>query len=258
MLDVLQSLSWQFYLFSGFAVILTGISKSGFSGGVGAITVALMAIYVSPVKAAAIMLPILCLMDYLGLWAYRKTWDKSNLLVLIPASVIGILIGTLTFNYVDENAIRLMLGVITLLFAANFFIKLGNTGPAIKPHWLVGSFAGAVSGFTSMVAHAGGPPIKLYLLPQQMDKTLFVGTNVVFFFAVNQMKIVPYIWLGQFSFENLVIAAVLLPLAPLGIWLGLKLHGIVSQATFYWISYSTMVLAGCKLIWDGLVKGGYI
>ncbi len=258
MLDVLQAFSWQFYLFAGFAVILTGISKSGFSGGVGSITVALMAIYVSPVQAAAIMLPILCLMDYLGLWAYRKAWDKKNLLVLLPASVIGIGVGTWTFSYVDDNAIRLVLGVITLLFAANFFIKLGNTGPAVKPHWSIGALVGTISGFTSMVAHAGGPPIKIYLLPQKMDKTLFVGTNVVFFFVVNQMKVVPYIWLGQFSFENLILAAVLLPLAPLGIWLGLKLHGIVSQTAFYWISYSTMVLAGLKLIWDGLVKGGYL
>ena len=118
--------------------------------------------------------------------------------------------------------------------------------------------AGALSGFTSFIAHAGGPPIKFYLLPLQMDKTLFVGTNVVFFFAINQIKLVPYAWLGQFSPENLIISAVLLPLAPLGIWLGLKLHGIVSQSLFYWISYSMMVIAGVKLIYDGLTKGGYV
>jgi len=204
------------------------------------------------------MLPILCLMDWLGLWAYRKVWDKAALLTLLPAGVIGILIGTLTFSFVDENTVRLLLGVITLAFSLSFFIKQGNTGKPKKPVRLFGMLAGALSGFTSFIAHAGGPPIKFYLLPLQMDKTLFVGTNVVFFFAINQIKLVPYAWLGQFSPENLIISAVLLPLAPLGIWLGLKLHGIVSQSLFYWISYSMMVIAGVKLIYDGLTKGGYV
>lgn len=258
MLEALQSLSLQFYLFAAFAVLLTGVSKSGFSGGVGSITVAIMAVFISPFKAAAIMLPILCVMDYLGFWAYRKTWDKAALLTLVPAAVIGILIGTLTFNYVDENTVRLLLGIITLMFAMSFFMKRGETGKPQKPNWFIGALAGAISGFTSFVAHAGGPPIKVYLLPQQMDKTLFVGTNVVFFFAVNQIKLVPYAWLGQFSAENLIVSAVLLPLAPLGIWLGLKLHGIVSQSLFYWISYSMMIIAGVKLVYDGLTNGGYV
>lgn len=258
MLEILQAQSLGFYAFAAFAVILTGISKSGFSGGVGAVTVAIMAIFISPLKAAAIMLPILVLMDYLGLWAYRKIWDKRILLIMLPAAAIGILIGTATFSFVDEHTVRLILGIITLAFSLNFFIKSGNMGAPKKRHWLVGALAGGISGFTSFIAHAGGPPVKAYLLPQQMDKTLFVGTNVVFFFALNQMKLVPYAWLGQFSTENLIVSAVLLPLAPFGIWLGLKLHGMVSQNLFYWISYSMMVLAGGKLVYDGLTKGGYL
>ena len=111
MLETLQAQSLGFYVFAAFAVLLTGISKSGFSGGVGSITVAIMAVFVSPLKAAAIMLPILCLMDYLGLWAYRKVWDKTALKIMLPAAVIGIAIGTATFSLVDENTVRLILGV---------------------------------------------------------------------------------------------------------------------------------------------------
>ncbi len=258
MFESLTALSPGFYLFAGVAVVFTGVSKSGFSGGVGAITVAIMAVFISPFKAAAIMLPILCVMDYLGLWAYRKKWDKNNLQILLPAGIVGILFGTLTFRLVDENTVRLLLGLITLIFASSFFINKGVTGKPVKPHWLLGALAGAVSGFTSFIAHAGGPPVKFYLLPQKMDKTLFVGTNVVFFFTINQFKLLPYAWLGQFSVENLMVSAVLLPLAPFGIWLGLKLHGLVSQTLFYWISYSMMIIAGCKLLYDGLTKGGYL
>ena len=188
----------------------------------------------------------------------QKKLGQKNLLITLPAAGIGILIGTATFSYVDENSVRLLLGAITLVFSLNFFFKTSNTGAPKKPNWIIGVLAGVISGFTSFVAHAGGPPIKFYLLPQKMDKTLFVGTSIVFFFVVNLIKLFPYALLGQFSIENLVVSAALLPLAPLGIWIGLKLHGIVSQELFYWISYVMMMAAGCKLTWDGLTKGGYI
>ena len=92
--------------------------------------------------------------------------------------------------------------------------------------------------------------------PLGAKKTLFAGTSILFF-IVNLIKLVPNALLGQRSIENLVFPAALLPLAPLGIWIGLKLHGIVSQELFYLISYVMMMAARCKLGWDGLSKGGY-
>ncbi|WP_020592509.1 sulfite exporter TauE/SafE family protein [Kiloniella laminariae] len=248
---MLLEYSYGFYFVAAIAVLITGISKSGFSGGIGALTVPMMALFVSPLKAAAIMLPILCFMDLLSILAYRKNWHGRNLLLLLSGALPGIAIGTLTFSYVDPDNVRLLLGIVTLVFGLSYFVTRQKVeAVTTEPSTPLGLACGLLSGFTSFVAHAGGPPVKFFLLRQRMDKTLFVGTNVVFFLVVNQVKIIPYAWIGQFSADNLLLSLVFAPLVPLGIWLGLRLHKVLSPDLFYKISYIMMVIAGIKLIFD--------
>mgnify|MGYP003700722121 FL=1 len=201
------------------------------------------------------MLPILCTMDLFGLAAYRRTADWRNLMRLLPGAFLGIAIGTLTFGLLDADAVRLTIGLIAVLFTLHSWTGVGparSDGGPPGPSFAKGGAWGAVAGFTSFVAHAGGPPVQFYLLPQRIDKTLYVGTTVWFFFAVNYVKLVPYGMLGLFSAENLDTALVLLPLAPIGIWTGVKLHGLVSQQLFYRIAYILLMLTGLKLCWDGV------
>jgi uncharacterized membrane protein YfcA len=247
-----------FYAFAIPAVIMTGISKSGLGGGLGQLSVPLMAMFISPVAAAAIMLPILCMIDVLNLWGYRKDWNRGDVALMLPGAVIGISIGALTYRYVDDNAIRLLLGVVTIIFAISFFLQNSADGEGRKPGKLIGFTCGTVSGFTSFVAHAGGAPVKFYLLPQKLTKKVFVGTHVFYFFAVNQIKIWPYFWLGQFSTENLATSLVLSPFVPIGVVIGWWLVKVVPIAQFYRIIYMLLFVAGGKLIWDGLVGWGYI
>ena len=245
-----------FYLAAIPAVVLTGISKSGFGGVAGGISVPIMALVISPVQAAAIMLPILCVMDIASIIAYRKIWDRRNLAIILPAALLGILIGTFTFEYLTDDVVRLIVGTIAVLFALYNWIGRRFFGraeaPPTKRNLVKGTAAGIVSGFTSFVAHSGGPPLQIYLLPQRIDKTLYVGTTVVFFLVVNYVKLVPYALIGQFSGINLVSALVLLPLAPLGVWLGLRLHRMVPEGLFYRIAYVMLFATGVKLVWDGL------
>ena len=159
-----------FYVVAIVAVIITGISKSGLGGGLGQLSVPLMAIFISPVAAAAIMLPILCLIDISNLWGYRKDWNRGDVALMLPGAVIGISIGALTFRYVDDNAIRLLLGVITIIFAASLLLQDSANAEGRKPGKLTGVICGLISGFTSFVAHAGGTPVKFYLLPQKLSK----------------------------------------------------------------------------------------
>jgi uncharacterized membrane protein YfcA len=241
-----------FYLAAVPAVLLAGISKGGFGGGLGVLAVPLMALIVSPVQAAAIMLPILCLMDIFGLRAYRTTWSRRNIRVMVPGALLGIAVGTLTFRYLDDDLIRLLIGTLAIGFTLHHFLVRNAGGGPARPSRLVGGAASALAGFTSFVAHAGGPPVQAYLLPQRLDKTLYVGTTVVFFFVVNYVKLLPYGWLGQLSTDNLSTALVLAPLAPLGIRLGVRLHGTVGQAAFYRLCYGMLFVTGVKLLWDGL------
>ncbi|MDD9876363.1 MAG: sulfite exporter TauE/SafE family protein [Magnetovibrio sp.] len=247
-----------FYAVAIPAVILTGISKSGLGGGMGQLSVPAMAIFISPLAAAAIMLPILCLIDLFNIWAYRKDWHRGNVAVMVPGAVVGIAVGAATYRYVDEHTVRLLLGVIILIFAMSYFVQRAPMATGSARSKALGGFCGALSGFTSFVAHAGGGPMKFYLLPQRLDKRVFVGTHVVFFFLINQIKIWPYLWLGQFSAENLTTSLVLAPLVPLGVWLGWRLNQVLSQALFYRLIYVLLFVSGGKLVWDGMAGLGWI
>jgi len=234
------------------AILLMGISKGGFGGGVGLIATPMVALVTTPTRAAAILLPILCAMDVVGVIAYRRSWDPVNMRILLPGSVVGILLGTATFRFLDESLIRLLLGALALGFVLRYWLARTPQQQPTAPSRRAGSFWAAVSGFTSFVAHAGGPPLSVYLLPQNMDKTLFVGTTVVYFTFVNYLKLVPYSLLGQFSGENLLTSLVLSPLAPLGMWLGIWLHRRIDEKIFYQAIYLMLAAVGLKLLYDGV------
>ena len=233
------------------AVLIAAISKSGFGGGLGVLAVPLLTIYVPPLQAAAIMLPILCLMDLINAWHYRSSWDRRNIGILLPASLAGVLIGALTFRYLSDAHIRIIIGVIALNFAALFFLKR-NAAAQRRPDRARGTFWGIVAGFVSFGVHAGAPPANVFLLPQRLDKTVFVGTLVILFAVVNYVKLVPYTLLGQFDAANLWLSAILAPLVPLGSWIGIRLHRIIDERLFYIVCYGLLALMGAKLLFDGV------
>lgn len=238
------------------AVLIVGVSKGGLGGGLGLLGVPLMALVISPVQAAAILLPILCAMDLVGLSGYRGQWSGRLMRILLPAATVGIGLGWVLFRWIDARIVELMIGFIALAFLLFQILRerilagLGN-----PPHWM-GWIWGGMAGFTSCVAHAGGPPLAIYLLPMRLDKTLFIATSVIFFALVNLLKIVPYYFLGQLDFSNLATALVLLPLAPIGVRLGMWLLPRISTGWFYRISSAGLALSAAKLIWDGLTKPG--
>lgn len=241
-----------FFPIAIFAILIVGISKSGFGGGLGVLAVPLMSLVIPPQQAAAILLPLLIVMDWFTIWHYRKNWDKRNLLILLPAAIVGIVLGSLFFKYLTEAHIRILVGFLAILFVGNYFMKR----QAVKRHGADvprGLLWGSIAGFTSFGVHAGGPPINIYLLPQQLDKSIFVGTTVLFFTIVNLVKVVPYMLLGQFSTGNLLISLVLAPLAPLGVWLGVKLHNKVNEKLFYTFCYIFLFITGLKLLYDGFM-----
>lgn len=247
-----------FYPVAVVSILVTGIAKGGFGLGSGGIAVPLMSIFIAPTEAAGVMLPILCAMDLFGVHAYRKTWSKRHLAVLLPGAVIGIALGGIAFGLLPTNAIRLLLGVIAVTFALNRWLRLSERLAARlaathgTPGPIAGTFWGGISGFTSTLAHAGGPPFAIYMLPQQLDKTFLVGTSAVFFLSVNYVKLIPYYALGQLNAGNLTAALLFAPLAPIGIWLGVFLHRRMSDSAFYNASYALLFAVGVKLVWDGV------
>lgn len=238
-----------FYLAAIPAVLITGISKGGF-GGIALLAVPLMSLVISPVQAAAIMLPILIVMDVSSVMAYRKNYDKRNLMILLPGAVIGIIIGGMTAHLINDDWIRLIVGVIAIAFTVHFVLKGRSAEAVVKPSAPLGMFLGTASGYTSFIAHAGAPTFQLYMLPQKLDRKLYAGTAVIFFAAVNALKIVPYFLLGMLATGNLLTSLVLMPLAPVGVALGVWLNKKLSNDIFYWIIYTVIFLVGTKLCLD--------
>jgi uncharacterized protein len=240
-----------FYALAVPAVLITGISKGGFAGGIGLLAVPMMALIINPVQAAGIMLPILVAMDIFGVVAYRKTFDRRNLKMLLPGAVVGIAIGALTSGIVSEQFVKLVVGIITVGFGLYWFVPKDGDKPQ-KRGWVSGTLCGMGAGFTSFVSHAGTPPFQMHMLPQRLDKTLYVGTSIMFFATMNLIKTLPYALLGQLGPGNLETSAVLIPLAPVGMMLGIWLHKIIPEKPFYRVCYAMILIVGVKLLWDAI------
>jgi uncharacterized membrane protein YfcA len=234
------------------AILLMGISKGGFGSGAGLFATPLMALTLPISQAAAIMLPILIVMDVTGLWAYRGRYSRENLRLILAGGMLGIALGTLTFRYFSDAWIRVILGAMSIAFVAQRYWVRSAQAKAAPRSAARGLFWSAASGLTSTIAHAGGPPLSIYLLPQRLEKSELVGTTVVFFAAVNFVKLAPYWWLGLFDARNLATSAVLIPLAPVGIWLGVTIMRRLPEAIFYRVCYSILLVVGAKLLWDGI------
>ena len=240
-----------FYAVTIPAVLLLGVSKSGFGAGLGSLAVPMMALAVSVPQAAAILMPVLLVMDLLGMAAFRKDFDLRLLRFLVPCGLVGIVVGALLFRALDAQVVAGIVGVFTLLFLAQRLLFPPRADSVAPPRWL-GAVLTTTSGFTSFIAHAGGPPINAYVIPMRLSPVRFTATMAFFFFVINLAKWIPYGWLGLLDFQNMSTSLVLLPVAPIGVWVGVKLARRIQPGLFYRLVYLGMFLTGTKLVWDAV------
>jgi uncharacterized protein len=241
------------------AVIMVGLSKGGFGGAMALMGVPLMALTISPVQAAAILLPILIVMDMVSLWTWRSQKDNQTLVIMVPGALIGIAIGWATAAWVTAPMIRLIVGAVALWFVWRYVVqnltaaRNGGKHEARGHRPVQGIFWGTLAGFTSFVSHAGGPPYQIYTLPLRQDPKTYTGTSVRFFAIINAIKLVPYFALGQFDTTNLSTSLVLAPLAPVATLAGAFIVRRMKPDIFYPFMYVMVFLAALKLIWDGTI-----
>jgi uncharacterized membrane protein YfcA len=243
-----------YYVCAIIAVVISGLAKGGFAG-IGALAMPVLALTIDPVRGAAILLPILIAQDVVSVWSFRHTWDRRVLVVMLPGMAIGVGLGYLFAAKVPEGAVLGVLGTISVLFGVQrLWIERGGaiTMPSDSPRW-VGTLFGVASGFTSQIAHAGSPPFQMWVLPRKLPRDILVGTTAIAFAVMNWMKVPAYVALGQFTRENLIATAVLLPVAMLATLAGVRLVRHIDATKFYTMIYVLMVLLGIKLIADALM-----
>jgi len=241
-------LGWVLAAVAAFSI---GLAKGGLSM-VGTISVPLLALVMSPVQAAGILLPVYVVSDIGGLIAFRRDFDARVLRTLVPGAIAGIGLGWATAHHVDDAQVGLIVGLIGLAFALNALIRKPLDNSARPPRWGVGSLWGTISGYTSFVSHSGGAPYQVYAQPLRMSPMTYAGTTTIFFAICNAVKLIPYAMLGQLSAHNLSMAAVLMLPGVLGVLVGLRLVRRMSPRIFYVFITWALMLVSAKLIWDGL------
>ncbi|MEM8538417.1 MAG: sulfite exporter TauE/SafE family protein [Pseudomonadota bacterium] len=247
----MAAFGWEFFALGIPAIIFGGISKAGFGSGAAFVAGAILALVVPPGLALGIVLPLFMLVDAATLRPYWGRWHWPSAKGLMIGAVPGCLLAAWLYTVVDADVFRLLIGLICLVFVA--FQLAQSRGwladrrvPFSRP---VAWFAGLVSGFSSFVSHAGGPPAAMFLLSQGLSKTAYQATTVVAFWAINWMKAIPYAFLGIFSWDSIIGSVLLAPFALLGAWVGVRAHHLVPERPFFLLTYALLVITGLRLIW---------
>jgi uncharacterized protein len=234
------------------AVTLIGIAKAGFGAGVGVLATPLMALTMPVGEAAALLLPLLIISDGFAVANYRFHFDRRNIKLMLPGAVVGIILGGLFFSYFigKEQVLKMGIGILSVAFVIFQLARSAILGAIEKyrPHAAEGVVMGAIAGFTSTLAHAGEPPVAIYLLPQKLSPALFVGTTVIFFAFTNVVKLIPYGMLGLLKAGNLITIALVSPLCYIGVKLGIHLNRFFSETWFQRFVFAALLLTGIQLI----------
>lgn len=242
---------WEFWVVAVIAAIMTGIGKGGMPT-VGALTVPILSLVISPVAAAGLILPVYVVSDWFGLYAYRREFDKRVLLITGVAMTIGVGVGWATARLIPEAYVTVLVGLISVVFALNQLLRKSVIAAAKRAEWGPGLFWGTIAGFTSFVSHNGGPPYQVYTLPLGMKKAVFAGTSTIVFTYINAIKLLPYYFLGQINLESLEIGLWLAPPAAAAVFFGVWVVKRLPEVLFFRIVTWSLLVIGVELIWKGL------
>ena len=243
----------EFWIVAGLAAYLMGLSKGGIPM-IAMLSVPLMSLFMDPTLAAGLLLPIYIVADMYAIYLFRKAFSVRNLKILLPGAVFGVLAGFVAVAFVQGDAIKLLVALIGITYLANAMRNrlLKRNVPARSADVPRGVFWGAMSGFTSYITHAGGPSYQTYVLPQQLDKMVYLGTTTIFFATVNLMKVPPYIFAGQITVESAQQAIFLAPMALAGAWSGAMISRILPQRVFFLLVEIALAVVSAKLVYEVL------
>jgi hypothetical protein len=240
-----------YWIVAGLAAFFLGMSKGGVPM-IAMLSVPMMALFMDPAVAAGLLLPIYIVADVYAIYLFRKSFSARNLKIMLPGAVAGILTGYFTVSHVPGDLVKLLVAAIGFYYLFNALKKrLSRTEvpprPADVPR---GLFWGSLAGLTSYISHAGGPPFQTYVLPQKLEKMVFLGTTAIFFSIVNLMKVPPYIAAGQITWDSVAQAAWLAPIAIGGAWSGAAIARLLSERLFFVLVEVTLGLVSVKLIYE--------
>ena len=240
------------------AVIAVAISKSGFGGALGSLSVPILLFVLPPKAALGVMLPLFLLIDVWVVYVWRRMLDRRILLIMCLFGLLGQLVGWLLFDYLSDALLTGLIGGVAVITALNYLRRRIWPGKRTTTEiaaivtrriWQRSFLWCGLSGVSSFVSLSGGIPAQVFLLPHGLARQAFVGTLCVYFFVINLAKIPFYFEVGMFSNQTMVVSALLIPVIPVGVFIGRWLNARMSDRIFYHISHAILLVMGAKLIY---------
>jgi uncharacterized protein len=236
------------------AVLISAASKGGFGGGAGFASAPLLALAMPPAEAVGLLLPLLMLMDVISLPPYWRKWEWRHSLLLMGGGVPGTFLGWWIFGSISPDGVRMFIGTTALGFV---LFQIARSRGLLKPPdhdpgAAKGLFWGTVTGLTSFISHAGGPPASMYLLGLRLDKTTYQASTVLVFWWINLIKVPAYVEVGMLNRSLAAPILILAPVAVAGVFVGVWAHSRVSDRFFFRLTYGLLAVTGAKLVWDAL------
>jgi uncharacterized membrane protein YfcA len=244
----------EYLIVAGLAAFLMGLSKGGLPM-IALLAVPLMSLFMAPAVAAGLLLPIYIVADMYAVYLFRRAFSVRNLKILLPAAVVGIGIGFAAVSFIPGDAAKLLVALIGLFYLVSAlrrrFARVEVPArPADVPR---GLFWGTVAGLTSYISHAGGPPFQAYVLPQRLDKMVYLGTSTIFFTIVNLLKVPPFILAGQITWDSAAEAIWLAPFALAGAWSGAAVSRALPERVFFVLVEVALAVVSAKLLYEVLL-----
>jgi uncharacterized membrane protein YfcA len=242
---------WQFWVVAVIGAVVAGAGKGGLPI-VGALTVPIMSLAMSPALAAGLMLPVYVVSDMFGLYAYRKEFDARVLVIAGIGMSFGVGFGWLLDKQIPEAWVTVLVGAIAVLFSLNQLFRRAVVVAAKRAEVAPGIFWCTIAGFTSYVSHTGGPPYQVWTLPLGMKKAVFAGTSTIAFAYINALKLIPYWFVGRITLQSLETAVYLMPVAAVSVFAGVwAVKRLPEKAFFTFVTWSLLVI-GVDLVIKGL------
>lgn len=232
----------------GVAAFLLGLSKAGLGGGLGPLVTVLVSVFVPPARAIGVLLPLLIVGDVFAVWAHRRSWDRGLIIRLLPSAVVGVAIASFFLGQMSERGLQIFLAVLSIAFVVYRLAESRIRSFDVRPGAGWGVAAGFTSGVTSTVAHAGGPPVVVYLLASHTPPITYVATTAVFFAIVNWLKVPGYIAAGLIDVPLIVRLAPFALLTFPGALAGRYLVERVSKAIFDKVVIGLLIVGAVYLL----------